>query len=102
VAPPPENQPQVVATQPQAPTASSDERWEAEQAAQNQAKKKPKTVKTTKNMKTEPAFRPIEGPALNISADKQQRLAELLRRYQADEVTPAQYHEERAKILAQP
>jgi hypothetical protein len=39
---------------------------------------------------------------LNISADKKQQLDELLRRYQADEITPAQYHEQRAKVLAAP
>jgi hypothetical protein len=44
----------------------------------------------------------MEGPPLPISADKQRRLGELLRRYQADQVTPAQYHAERAKILAEP
>ena len=47
-------------------------------------------------------FQPLEGPALPISAAKQQRLANLLARYQADEITPAQYHQERAKILAGP
>ena len=31
-----------------------------------------------------------------------QRLAELLRRYQADEITPLEYHTERAKIIAEP
>jgi hypothetical protein len=39
---------------------------------------------------------------LPISTEKQQKLADLLRRYQADQVTPSQYHEERAKILAEP
>jgi len=92
-------QPQVVA-QPQA-TSPSDDRWEAEQAAQKQAKQ-PKAPKKPNLKPATTAFRPIEGPPPNISADKQQRLAELLRRYQADEINPAQYHEERAKILAQP
>jgi len=88
--------------QPQTTTPTSfDDRWEAEQAAQKQAKQ-PKAPKKQNPKLTTPAFRPIEGPPPNISADKQQRLAELLRRYQADEINPAQYHEERAKILAQP
>jgi len=78
-------------------------RSEAEQAAQSQAVIQPKAEKKKKTTGFTPAptFRP-EGPSLNISADKQQRLAELLRRYQADELTPAQYHQERAKILAAP
>ncbi len=47
-------------------------------------------------------FPPLEGPALPISSDKQQRLSELLQRYKADQVTPEQYQAERAKILAGP
>jgi hypothetical protein len=47
-------------------------------------------------------FPPLEGPALPISSEKQQRLAELLQRYKADQVTPEQYQTERAKILAGP
>ncbi|PWU13592.1 MAG: hypothetical protein C5B50_18870 [Verrucomicrobia bacterium] len=42
-----------------------------------------------------------EAPALPISQDKQHRLSELLRKYKADELTPEQYHQERAKILAE-
>jgi hypothetical protein len=33
---------------------------------------------------------------------KAQRLAELTEAYRRDEITPAQYHQERAKILAEP
>jgi hypothetical protein len=33
---------------------------------------------------------------------KERRLADLLRRYEADEITPLQYHTERAKIVAEP
>ena len=40
-------------------------------------------------------------PAPMLS-DKEQRLAGLLRRYEADEITPMQYHAERAKIMAEP
>lgn len=79
-------------------------RSEAEQAAQSQAVIQPKAEKKRKPRASPPppSFQPGAGPSLNISADKQQRLAELLRRYQADELTPAQYHQERAKILAAP
>jgi hypothetical protein len=35
-------------------------------------------------------------------AAKQRKLAELLRRYDADEITPLEYHTARAKILAEP
>ncbi len=33
---------------------------------------------------------------------KRQKLAELLERYKADKITPLQYHEERAKLIAEP
>jgi colicin import membrane protein len=48
---------------------------------------------------TETTFQPIAGPPLPLSADKQAQLTELLRKYRADEITPEQYHEERAKIV---
>jgi len=51
---------------------------------------------------TAASFQPIEGPALPYSASKKEQLDELLRKYRADELTPEQYHQQRAKILAQP
>jgi len=57
--------------------------------------KKPKTDETV------PAAAPPEttppGPKT-----KQERLVNLLRDYRADKVTPQEYHEQRAKILAEP
>jgi hypothetical protein len=41
-------------------------------------------------------------PPLPISALKEQQLQELLRKYKADEITPAEYHAQRAAILAEP
>jgi hypothetical protein len=38
----------------------------------------------------------------SLSASKQQRLNELLDKYRADQLNPTQYHEQRAKILAEP
>jgi hypothetical protein len=49
-----------------------------------------------------PKFDPIAGPSSGLSPAKEQQLGQLLTRYQADEITPEQYHAERAKILAQP
>jgi hypothetical protein len=49
-----------------------------------------------------PAVAPVTSVASSAAMDKHQRLAELLRRYQADEITPLQYHTERAKIVAEP
>lgn len=45
------------------------------------------------------AFPPIERPASPLSDEKQNQLAELLKRYQADELTPEEYHRERVKII---
>jgi hypothetical protein len=44
----------------------------------------------------------LTGPPLPISDAKQQKLKDLLRLYQADQLTPEQYHQQRAKILAEP
>lgn len=43
----------------------------------------------------------MEAPALPLSGTKQNRLAELLRRYKLDDITPQEYHTARAKILAE-
>lgn len=47
------------------------------------------------------AFVPLEAPKLPISSSKEAQLAELLRKYRADEVSPEEYHKQRAAILAQ-
>ena len=43
----------------------------------------------------------LEAPALPISGSKEQRLATLLQQYKADLISPQQYHEQRAKIIAE-
>jgi len=78
---------------------------DAERAAQQQAAAEAKANRKrgkAASFKTAPPFQPLQGPALPISADKQQRLNELLRKYQIDEITPEQYHQQRASILAEP
>ena len=49
-----------------------------------------------------PEFKSVAAPPLPISGSKEARLAELLRRYKADEITPDEYHRQRAKTLAEP
>jgi hypothetical protein len=44
---------------------------------------------------------PVSPPPAPVLS-KEQKLADLLRRYQADEITPYEYHMERAKIVAEP
>jgi hypothetical protein len=51
-------------------------------------------------MTSAPAAQPA--PPSTGPKTKQERLAELLELYRADKLTPAQYHAERAKILAEP
>ena len=50
----------------------------------------------------EPGLKPGEAPPLEISGSKEARLQALLVAYKADQITPEQYHIERAKILAEP
>ena len=45
------------------------------------------------------SFPALHGPPTGLSADKEQRLQTLLQKYKADEITPEQYHAERAKII---
>jgi hypothetical protein len=48
------------------------------------------------------SLKPIAAPALPISASKADRLAALLSKYKADQLTPEEYHQQRAAILAEP
>jgi hypothetical protein len=44
----------------------------------------------------------IEAPNVPVSETQQARLQELLAKYKANEITPAEYHRQRAEILGQP
>jgi hypothetical protein len=46
--------------------------------------------------------RALTAPPLPISQEKQGELQNLLSQYMANQITPAQYQEERAKIMAEP
>ena len=45
---------------------------------------------------------PLPAPPSPLSASKQQRLDVLLQQYRSDQITPQQYHDQRAKILSEP
>ncbi len=75
----------------------TEEESRAKAAAAADAERRSKS-----KLKLVSAFQPLEAPPLPISNDKQQRLKELLRKYKADEISPEQYHLERAKILSAP
>jgi hypothetical protein len=58
--------------------------------------------KTTKQKQILLSFPPLQSPPSAVPAAKEQRLQELLRKYRADQITPEEYHQQRAKILAEP
>jgi len=51
---------------------------------------------------TPPTFAPLETPPSAVPATKEAKLADLLRKYKADDITPEDYHKARARILAEP
>jgi hypothetical protein len=53
-------------------------------------------------MSPKQGFAPLQRPESPLSPAKEQQLQELLRKYRADQITPEQYHAERARILAEP
>lgn len=63
---------------------------------------RPPEQKFTVSLKKPPVFETIQGPPSPLSQEKQQRLDALLAKYKADQITPEQYHAERAKIMAEP
>lgn len=44
---------------------------------------------------------PLVPPPTPLSGSKEERLGQLLKQYKADQITPAEYHEQRAKIIAE-
>lgn len=66
------------------------------------AKKKTRATADKKSVTTEEILAPLPTPDSPLSADQQTRLAELLRQYRADEITPEEYHRQRAAILGTP
>ncbi len=54
----------------------------------------------SKALEASSSFKPLEAPALPISAEKKAQLDDLLQRYKADLITPEEYQKQRAQILA--
>jgi hypothetical protein len=82
--------------------ADAKARKEAEAKAKAEKGKPSQTAADAPVVKKGTPVKPLESPPLPISADKDQRLQELLKKYRADQLTPEQYQAERAKILAEP
>jgi hypothetical protein len=70
-----------------------------EEAARRAEELKKEMQKSTVQV---PGAAPQPAPANFTLSGKEQRLADLLRRYQADEITPYEYHTLRARIIAEP
>jgi len=82
--------------------ADAKARKEAEAKAKAEKGKAGQSATNAPVAKKSSTIKPMESPPLPISADKDQRLQELLKKYKADQLTPEQYQKERAKILAEP
>jgi hypothetical protein len=61
-------------------------------------------LKTPTAIPTQPSLSlpQLAAPPSSLSAAKQQKLDELLQQYRADQLSPQQYHEQRAKVLSEP
>jgi hypothetical protein len=79
------------------------EKAEREKLQKQQAKAERNRAKADKDRHEQlsKAAEFVEVPDLPISPAKQRRLADLLDAYMKDQITPAQYHLERAKIIAE-
>ena len=62
----------------------------------------PPSQVTAKVPGKELGLKAIEAPYVPITAAQEEQLQDLLAKYKANEVTPAEYHKRRAEILAQP
>jgi hypothetical protein len=99
--PPPTAAPVTAPSEPNPALSPAEQKKQAAAEAKAQKEAQRRAEKATAANRTT-RFPPTEAPPVPFSADKQSRLAELLRKYQADELTPEQYHAERARILAEP
>ncbi|HHY86329.1 MAG TPA: hypothetical protein GYA07_12490 [Verrucomicrobia bacterium] len=117
-------QPTPTVAQPTAPAAAIDQPWSEQdvfapvpppsesQMALDAIRKKLQEMPLPAPDRTETAlrparrgvleFEPMKGPPTGLPPEKERRLRELTQRYFADELSPAEYHAERAKILAAP
>jgi len=79
------------------------EKKEAELAAKHKAAP-PAEAKSTPSAEApaKTAQNNSTAPSTMAASSKEQRLSDLLQQYKADKISPAEYHEQRAKILAEP
>jgi hypothetical protein len=78
---------------------------QAEKAATKTSQMTAKPVKTPAPVVVsgkKPDLNPTPAPALPIPLTKQEKLQSLLQKYKADQISPEEYHQQRASILAEP
>jgi len=89
-----------------APKVASSQSGQAAEIEPQPGKKSMSTAPEPKAPKVKRArpspFPDIGGPDSPLSIEKQRSLKVLLDRYKADEITPEEYHAQRAKILSEP
>ena len=101
--PPPPTQPEAPAAAPVVSTPAAPAPAEPAPVVTNGSDLQPAVSSTTivTPAPAAPAPTPVTPPASPLSGSKEQRLATLLQQYKSDQITPQQYHEQRAKILAE-
>ena len=62
--------------------------------------RRPRT-RTSQSSNLQASLPALSAPPPAVSSSKQQQLNSLLQQYMSDQITPEQYHERRAKILAE-
>jgi hypothetical protein len=81
------------------------------EATSNEVKPESRAVRAPAQASTTPANRapvtktklpPLPAPPSPVSASKEQQLQNLLQQYTSDQISPEQYHQQRAKILSEP
>jgi hypothetical protein len=78
------------------------ERAKAQAAVQAQMEKAQPMPTPSADVGNEIGLKALVAPALPINASKEARLQALLAKYQADQISPEEYHKQRADILSQP
>jgi hypothetical protein len=99
VTPPAALETKTAVVEPAAPALSQKDAEAARAALRSKLETYEATMPQTIETPGVPAVPAVE---TKLPATKSQRLTELLNSYRRDQITPAEYHSRRAKILAEP
>ena len=81
---------------------AAQEKLQAEKATKDKARKEKQAEVAKPYVGKDIGLKPITAPALPISATKEEKLQALLTKYKADQISPEEYHRQRAAIIAEP